>query len=231
MKLLCLVPDANSPGKKDVTGAFHPEAVAFCKHHEVHPAKTIARFPAKGSLTARRTVCARTLSQVSGLDVIAFFCHGYRDGIQAGWQTKTVRALASLCAAALVETGHVLLYACSTADGPLEGPPSDIAEDGPGGDGGFADELRDACETLGRRVTVVGHDREGHCTFNPYVRAFEPQCMGRGGRWVVTPGTSLWPRWVRALKNPRSSLRYRFWGMTGEEIRAELEPRGGPLVA
>lgn len=230
MKVLCLVPDANSPGKKDVTGAFHPEAVAFCKHHGVNPVKAITRFPTKGSLAARRTVCARAIAASAGLDVIACFCHGWRNGIQAGWQLPTVRALASLCSAAMVESGHILLYACD-AGRDADVDQADDVEEGPGGDGGFADELRDACETLGRRITVAAHATTGHSTYNPHVRIFAPGEHGRGGRWVIAPGTRLWPRWVLALRDPDGTLRYRFWGMSYEAIAAELEPTRGPLVA
>ncbi len=230
MHLLCLVPDANSPGKKDVTGAFHPEAVAFCRHHGVNPAKAIARFPTKGTLAARRAVTTRTLAASAGLDVVAFFCHGWANGIQAGFQLASVRALASLCSAALVVDGHVLLYACD-AGRDNDADQADDLEEGPGGDGGFADELRDGCETFGRRVTVVAHAATGHCCMNPHVRMFEPERMGRGGRWVITPGTRLWPRWVRAMRDPDGTLRYRFWGMSFEEIAEELEPGRGPLVA
>lgn len=230
MNLLCLVPDANSPGKKDVTGAFHPEAVAFCKHHDVNPAKAIARFPTKGTLAARRAVSTRAIGASAGLDVIAFFCHGWRNGIQAGWQLPTVRSLASLCSAAMVADGHILLYACDSGRD-ADADQADDLEEGPGGDGGFADELRDACETLGRRITVVGHATTGHATWNPHVRVFAPGEHGRGGRWVITPGTSLWPRWVRAMRDPKGTLRYRFWAMSFEEIARELEPGRGPLVA
>lgn len=229
MNLLCLVPDTNTPGKKDVTGAFAPEALAFARYHKKPSA--IVRFPARPDYGVRRSACTRAIRMVRGeLDVLAFFCHGWRDGIQAGFRIANVRALASLIADHVTVDGHVVLYACEAARDADDEDEDDLVG-GPGGDGGFADELRDACETLGRRVTVTAHATAGHCTWNPYVRYFAPGCMGRGGHWVVEPNSALWRPWVRALRSPDSSLRLRFWGMSFEEIRAELDPTRGPLVA
>lgn len=231
MKLLCLVPDGNTPGKKDVTGAFHPEAVALAKQLGVDPAAAIRRFPAKASLPQRRAVCTRMLEEARDLEVLAVFCHGWRNGLQAGYQLAQVRTLARLVAEHMVERAHVVLFACE-AGRDADADSTDDREPGPGGDGGFADELRDACESLGRQVTVMGHTTAGHCTQNPYARRFAPGCMGRGGEWFVEPRSALWGRWVRALREPGGTLRLRFWGMTSEEIADELRPGGGPpLVA
>ena len=230
MRALCFVPDVNSPGKKDVTGAFYPEALAFTRHHRLSPA-AIVRFPARSDYGVRRQACTRAIRSVQAeLDVLAFFCHGWRDGIQAGFRIANVRALAALIADHVAPNGNVILYACEAARDADDDQEDDLVG-GPGGDGGFADELRDACETLGRRITVTGHASAGHCTWNPYVRAFGPGCHGRGGHWVVEPDSALWRPWVRALRASESSLRYRFWSMTAEAIREELAPLGGPLVA
>lgn len=231
MRMLCFVPDANTPGTKDVDGAFLPEARAFARHHGADPGQVIKRFPATASLPARRTACTQALrSLAEPVDVLAFFCHGWRSGLQAGYQLAQIPTLALLLAQRMTVGAYVLLYACETG----RDQDSDHVDDqrpGPGGDGGFADELRDALEELDRQVTVMGHTTAGHCTWNPHARLFTLGVGCAGGCWAVEPKSALWPAWVRAMRDPRSTLRYRFWSMTAEEIAAELAPKGGPLVA
>ena len=229
--VLCLAPDQNSPGRYDATGAFLPEARAFARANSQNPDAIIARFPARELFLRRRAVCLRAIeSAPKPLDVLAFFCHGWRDGLQAGWQRTTLLHLARTLAQHAARDAHVVLYACDTGRDQDE-LREDDTEPGPGGDGGFADELRDACEALGRQITVVGHTTAGHCSYNPFARRFVPGCGGRGGSWFVEPESPLWQAWVHALREPRGTLRYRFWGMTPAEIAAELGGGEGPLVA
>jgi hypothetical protein len=231
-RMLCFVPDANTPGKVDVDGAFLPEARAFARYQGVVlPDTVIRRFPAAALLQKRRAVCVQAFDTAyEPLELVAFFCHGWRDGLQAGFGKAQVLVLARLLALHAKVDAHVLLYACQTGrDG--DALEADDREPGPGGDGGFADELRDTCEALGRRVTVMGHTTAGHCTWNPYARYFAPGCAGKGGHWYVEPESKLWPRWVRALRDPRSTLKFRFWGMTPGQIAEELGGGAGPLVA
>ena len=232
MRMLCLVPDQNTAGKSDMSGAFLPEARAFVRHHGIEPELVIRRFPAAAAIPKRRAACVRAFDTCEQpLDLVAFFCHGWRDGLQAGFLRANVLALARLLGLHARLDAHVLLYACETgrdADAQVD----DDTEPGPGGDGGFADELRDACEALGRRVTVMGHTTAGHCVLNPFARRFAPGCGGRGGEWYVEPESALWRLWVRALRDPRSTLRFRFPTMTPAQIAAELGGgAGGPLVA
>lgn len=229
MRARAFVPDQNTPGKKDATGAFHPEALAFLRHHQQSPTAMI-RFAARADFAVRRTTCTRALEAVNGLDVLALFCHGWRDGLQAGFRLANVRPLAALLSKRMAPEAHVVLYACDAGRDADDEERDDVLG-GPGGDGGFADALRDACETLGAHITVTAHATAGHCTRNPYTRFFAPGCMGRGGSWYVEPNSSLWRPWVRALQDPTSTLRYRFWQMTPEQIAAELLTGGGPLVA
>lgn len=226
-RMLLFVPDANTPGKVDMSGAFLPEARAFARFHGQGD-NIITRFPAGVPMQRRAQACTDAIQKAStAIDVLAFFCHGWRDGLQAGFRTLNTLALARLIAERCDKHAHVLLYACDT--GSNVGDVGDT-EPGPGGDGGFADELRDACEALGREVEVMGHTTAGHCALNPFARRFSPGFGGKGGTWFVEPESPLWQAWVRALRDPRGTLRFRFWAMTCEEIAEEL--RGpGPLVA
>lgn len=232
MRALIMIPDKNTPGKRDQSGAFLPEAQAFARHHGLDPERVIRRFPSSApALQQRRSACTQAIATAAQpLDVLAFFCHGWRDGLQAGYTHSSVLVLARLVALHAKRDAHVLLYACDTSRD-ADDDRDDDRQAGPGGDGGFADELRDACEVIGRLVTVVGHTTSGHCTWNPFLRYFAPECGGRGGHWYVEPESELWQPWVRALRDPRSTLRYRFWGMTPEEIAEELGGGAGPLVA
>jgi hypothetical protein len=232
LRVLCFVPDANTPGRSDTSGAFLPEARAFARHHGVNPEHVVRRFPAALPIQKRRAACVAAFDTCDQpLDAVAFFCHGWRDGLQSGFLRANVLVLARLMGMHARLDAHVLLYACDTGrDADLE--TDDDIESGPGGDGGFADELRDACEALGRRVTVMAHTTRGATTINPYARRFAPGCGGRGGEWYVEPEGPLWRLWVRALRDPRSTLKFRFPMMTPAEIAVELGGgAGGPLVA
>lgn len=226
-RMRCFVPDQNTPGKVDMTGAFLPEARAFARFHG-QPDTVVYRFPSAVPMQLRRQAVTEVIEKADQpLDVLGFWCHGWRDGIQAGFRAANILTLARLVAMHCSKTAYVLLYACDTGSNV-----DDVGDTlpGPGGDGGFADELRDAAELLGRQVTVMGHTTAGHCGMNPFARRFAPGEGGKGGSWFVEPESPLWQAWVRALRDPRSTLRFRFWSMTSDEISEEL---GGhaPLVA
>jgi hypothetical protein len=228
--MLLFVPDQDSPGKKDVTHAFLPEARAFARHHKADPDNVVHRFPANAALDQRRAVCSIALRAAKDLEVLGFFCHGWKGGLQAGYMRAHCQTLSRIIAQVMRPTAYVALFACSAA-ADMDDDEVDDRSPGIGGDGGFADTLRDACEFLGRRITVAGHSTVGHCSQNPYVRYFAPDCAGKGGRWFVEPKSALWPAWCRALNDPRSTLRFRFYRMTADEVAAELTSKPPPLVA
>jgi hypothetical protein len=110
----------------------------------------------------------------------------------------------------------VALYCCSTGAASSADAYAEF-----GGDGGFADRLRDAlCVAGGVHCTVDAHTTAGHTTMNPYVRRFEgrgSRVGGVGGFDLVSPKSGdLWRRWRRALRE--TSLRYRFPVMSVAEI-------------
>ena len=208
MRAIAVCPLYNAPGRKDVTAVFRPEAERYL---DVHGGELVV-FDNRAPMGARADYVMARLFELGPCDALAFFCHGWPDGIQAGFRRASAARLATV--APLVVT----LYACSTAYGlPLGAP---------GGDGGFADRLRDElCKARKTACRVDGHDTKGHATWNPRVRRFEgagSPTGGQGGSWIVAPGTALWKRWAAAL---RTSRRFTFPFRATAEIHAELAER------
>lgn len=212
MRALILTPRKNRPGKSDYTGAFLPEAKAFAALHKIAPER-IVDVDATAPNSACRAHVEAALQSNGPLSLVAFFCHGLRTGLQLGHSIQTVDALAKAIAKNGSESIVVALYACSTGGGPA-----------PGGEGGFADRLRDAlCRAGKSHCSVVAHDNAGHATRNPRVRRFEGRGSpvgGMGGTWLVAPGSELWKPWVRALQ--KTDLRLRFPLMDPAQIHREL---------
>jgi hypothetical protein len=160
-------------------------------------------------------------------DLVAIFCHGFRTRLQTGhsigWRpgNKRVADLAQAISLALKPDGKVVLYACSTGGAPsTPGKLDDV-----GGDGGFADCLRDELGKLGHvGGWVDAHAMAGHTTRLPLVRRFytdgnsEPS-PGIGGEWIVAPRTPLYRKWDAYLE---TEGRFRFPLMTVDAIRAAL---------
>lgn len=227
MTTLAIAPLYNSPGKRDATGAFQPEANAWIAANHDRGYTDWARILIDNDTPAisRRDAVLDAIREHQP-DHVAFFCHGWKTGIQFGFGVQHTLLLAETLAAGFGpldfegETVQVIgpfvtLYACSTADG---------KDPGTGGDGGFADEFRDAlCRAGATWCRVDAHTTAGHTTRNPYVRRFEGQGSavgGTGGQWIVAPKSPLWSRWRKALAE--TDLRYRFPSMSVAEIHEEL---------
>lgn len=219
MGMVVFAPALNTVGMSDATGAFVPEARAFIAAHG--SSAKVHLFDNAMPMRMRRAEVAERIAREPprSVRVLAFFCHGWRDGIQAGYRLADVRALAEHFAPVAARAPTIVLYACDAGrDGDAE--LADDQEPGSGGEGGFADALRAAMVRAGVQATILAHTRPGHTTRNPFVRRFLADEMG-GGHWVVTPGSRLWPRWVQALRE--TTLRYRFPLMADSEIEAELQ--------
>lgn len=219
-RALVFAPAINSPGKRDAE-EFLREAHAFCRANGLRD--EVILFDNHEGLLERREVLLQRVHErpPASLDVLALFCHGWPTGVQLGFTGAGARGLAKSLKGVSASELTVALYCCSTgADD--DGSDADERLPGPGGDGGFADRLRDELCELGVRATVYAHSTAGHCTRNPFVRVFAPD-ERRGGHWLVEPHSKLWPAWVRALRSTDLRLRYPF--MSREQIEAEL--RGG----
>jgi hypothetical protein len=222
MKVLCIRPRHNTPGKKDVTGAFAPEAEKFLKLQEEGSVVTFDNH--KGMQARRREVLEIISDHGAGtLDAVVFFCHGWSKGIQAGFARAHVPTLAAAIDGA--SAGHVefapnvILYCCSTGD-----DPQDRSDEAAGtGDNSFADRLRDALCAVNPYCRVTAHDTVAHTTKNPYALFFDGMGSavgGAGGYYPVAPGGPLWAKWRRKLRE--TNLRFRFPFMSVEEIHREL---------
>lgn len=223
--IVAFAPAYNAGGRRDATGAFQPEADAFLKYHGRTGNLFLIdnRKPREGM---RKQVLAvlRQFGASEGIPTVAFFCHGQGRRIQLGWDVGNVDQLARTIARmpSCVLRVRVVLYTCNAA----MASPSERYEP-VGGDGGFADALRDAlCRAGCLEAQVDGHTTVGHTTRNPYVRRFEGRGSpvgGVGGYMLVAPGTALWPRWRTALRE--TSLRYEFPFLSVGEIHKKLVKR------
>ena len=204
MTAAVFAPLRNAPGKRDAF-EFLREAHAFNRAHGFND--VVCVFDNDRSLVGRRGEVLGYLRKLPRVSVVAFFCHGWPEGVQTGFMLGHVRllagSLASVCGGGELT---VALYCCSTgADD--DGLETDERAPGPGGDGGFANRLRDELCDLGVRATVFAHSTAGHTTRNPWVRVFRPDRRA-GGEWLVTPGGPLWAAWLRALKYTDVRLKF-----------------------
>lgn len=204
MRRLAITGDRNRPGKRDWSGAFRPESMRFVIASGDTRSKTRA-IDTKLPLAKQRDEIERAIVEVQP-EELGVFCHGFPRRIELGHTVATVGALARVLRA--VGCYRVGLYACSTAIGT-----------GPGGDGGFADELRDALDHADARV--VAHVVAGHATMSPHVRFFDGHA-GAGGIDVVPRGSPLWRRWCQRLRDVDDPLRWDLLTMSVAEIRAAL---------
>lgn len=212
MTTLIFAPLHNTGKKRDATGAFQPEAMAFERRERARGAETAWSFvDNRLENMGMRYFVLHRIRQLAP-DRLAFFCHGWATGIQFGIGLEHLDELAAACS----QPPIVTLYACSTGSG------------GDGGNGKFADAMRDAlCVAGSPWCRVDAHTTKGHTTRNPYVRRFDglgSPVGGQGGQWIVAPPTEggnrvLWKKWVAAL---RTDFRFRFPELEISEIHRYL---------
>ena len=204
-------------GKRDASRAFIPEAKRFLAYWESEGLRThLALINNRARVATRRKQVIDALGGAGSLKHLAIFAHGWRTGIQMGFRLGHLAALGRKIAEHTVDDAPVVtLYTCSTAQG-----------SGSGGDGGFADELRDAlCREGMIECRVDGHVTKGHTTRNPHVRRFEGEGspFGEiGGRYIVKPRGRLWWPWKQALRGPDDTFRYAYGRMSIADIHNEI---------
>jgi len=220
---LIITPDRNTK-KSDYTGAFKPEALAYKKKWD----GTIVTFDASASMANRKKQVLDVITRAGELGVVdhfALFCHGWSDGIQAGFTRKNVSELAKALSNYTLYDVKFALYCCSTGADPqddsMEAPGTPKVDNGNPGDGSFADMLRDAlCVKGAVDCSVFAHRTAGHTTQNPNVILFNGDGCAAGGYGGVMPITpknkKAWAAWVKKLKTP---FRFEVPYMTVAEIR------------
>lgn len=235
MKGVVFLPDRNAK-RKDYSGAFLPEAKRFVSEHGIASSTAMREIDLSStSDQMRKAVCEAIVSESKKqgkLETVAFFCHGWKDGIQLGFQTRDIPQLARAFQGHCEQHVVVPLYACSTARDQDWHIADDIDPDSMGGDGGFADELRDSLCDIGWCVhnRVVAHATVGHSTLNPWVRFFDGMGLpsgGTGGYWVIRPKGPLWKRWIAWLREQSAKFedrdnQFKFPFMTPQQIRRRV---------
>lgn len=168
----------NTPGKKDATGAFIPEAKALEYYLKAYGDNVecipIDLTEARGKPRAARDTRAfelcrlgisAALQSIEKKDLVAhlpvyslsYFCHGWRRRVEL----EHGRAYgAHRFAETIVDLGIkiVNLFACSCAM--------------PDGDGNYARWVAEACADRRHAVQVMGHETKGHTTCNAKLRVY-----------------------------------------------------------
>jgi len=217
MNIIAFAPKVGSKSKPYDYRSFQGWARKFLEYHGSGNLAIIDNT--KRTVVMRRRVI-KALEAAGEPEIVAFFCHGTPRKIQLGFNKYTLKALAQVLAWRC--DVRVVLYACLTAKGP-----------GPGGDRGFADELRDAiCRAGARYCRVIAHSTKGRADKNPFCRSFDgdgSSVGGTGGYYLVNRtlldekgrkvSNPLWPRWVQELGK---DMRWELPVLTREEIRERL---------
>lgn len=196
------------PSSGDQQAEFEREAKAAAKFFgcQAYP------FPAMLPHPHRRSAIITTLQGQRDLELVLFLCHGWRTGIQAGFDLDSAGDLAAAIARASVQGVHVGLYCCSTGRGP------GIDRDGEGeavgpGEGSFADDLRDGLVSRGAfGGQMFCHTTPGHLSRNPDVRLYRI-ASGEMGGVDVCPLYPELPAGVKRTIKMRSESRelYQRW--------------------
>jgi hypothetical protein len=214
---LC-VPAFDTPGRKDSSGAFQPEAKRFARALGLR--STLRLFDSNRAMPDRRREVSAALNGLRDLDVVAFFCHGWRDGIQAGWRVPQAADLAERLVGVCKPDAVIALYCCDTARDSDADAKDDLAA-GPGGKGGFASALYVAMAAQGFVGTLWAHPTTAHTTRNPHVRVWRPDEEPELGDWACTPYSEHWDAWRKALQ--LTEFRYRMIQyQTSEELEAAI---------
>ena len=220
---LAFAPIHNTKGRKDAD-EFKRQAGYFLKHHDL-PAGNLILIDNKKNASGMRAQVYDGLRRDNpysqGLVGVCFFCHGFKSGIQFGFRNAQADDLADAIASFAGQAPRVPLYACDTGRDSDRDRTDDLSAIG--GDGGFADRLRDAlCEpTINAiRCVVDAHTTAGHTTRNPHVRRFEGSVGGgKGGFYIVSRNSKLWSTWRKQLK---TTFRFDFPFMSVDAIHYYL---------
>jgi len=222
MRTLAIYSSENTHGLHDATGAFIPEAKAFAEKYSVVDDDMLALNCRHYSLMKRREEVCVFLRNKKDVGLIGFFCHGWPAGIQLGFTKQRCRLLVEYLKLCCLPDVKIVLYACSTGSNKETRQTTVPKNIGPGTDGGFADVLRDTMLANGFvGGWIDAHKTKGHTTKNPFVLRFYTQPVFedtwdvKGGEWLVSPKSELWPDWRRIMK---TDFRFEFPVLSEREI-------------
>jgi hypothetical protein len=161
---------------------------------------------------AIRAAFAARAAEGADVVLVAFFCHGWSDGFQAGYDRAHAAGFVDLLKSVANPASTILrvvFYACSTASDRF----------GHDGDNSFADRVRDTAAAAGLRIQLDAHTTPGDATENPHLRRLDPDA-GAGGALLVDPSDD------HAVALLATSWRFRFPWRTRGEIAADVGAAG-----
>lgn len=207
-RVLVLLPDRDSPPKRDWAGAFRPAAIALQQHLRpgfvdvvqvpvptVDPVRLTITGKDKqvGYEAAARATCQAI--ERGGYTRIVLLCHGWSTGLQLGIRSAKQRGGDEahlerfFDALRPLKARSITLFACSAGDAPGSSKGAHLD-----GVGSLAEMIAAATVT-----PVLAHWTAGHATRNPDLIFFQPSVItGVDGEVVAPRGTPEYRR-ARAL--------------------------------
>lgn len=212
---IIIAPDRDHPDEND-SQEFQGQARAFLSRHP----GLLCTFDNEAPMTVR---ASQVLADLDGLppnsqSYIATCCHGWRRGIQPGFDIRgkenpkgdgvlglAPHFLADAIAKVAKTDGSLIvpLYSCSTAEDPVSG---------------FAAVLHRLLNERSVPNTLYAHTTAGHCTRNPFVKRWRDGEVS----WLVEPHSAFWGHWVTQLHDLHGTLAYDYPFMTEAELTAAL---------
>ncbi len=216
-RILILIPDRDSPPKKDYTHVFLPEARGLARAYAGQAEVVQVQVPTVDPKTltippgskrqgfaeaARQTLAA--IGRGSWTRIV-FMCHGWDAGFQLGFRMtkQTTDDKANLAALIIAlnrqrafspQLRTITLFACSAGDEPASSKSS------PGtGDNSIADYIRDQVG-----CAVIAHWTTGHATRNSDLIFFDGSSVPLVGGVPFPPrGSSAYRNTLRLLTNAK----------------------------
>jgi len=222
MNILVLHASENSHGN-DAKGAFIPESV-FLNRTRTEAGDKVQVFPFKNSLAGpkRFEEFCKLIDQAEPFDAFVYLGHGLRNSLPSANVTQANRKKFTDLLVKKAKNKKkliVTLFACSTAE---------TTTGQPGGEGGFADKVRDDLVAAGfTQGWIDAHPVPGHATQNSLVKRFYISAdeAAKGGSWIVAPGSPEFSKWKQRLNSPykKDPFRFMFPYLTATEILNECQ--------
>jgi hypothetical protein len=198
--VLAILPLHNSPGKRDVTGAFAPEADGFARKYSGY------QFAVDNHLPPRlRLAQSLPVAEQQALSGLAIFCHGTTRGLPSiGWSLYNIPETARALTWSMSGKAPLVLYACSAGIG-------------------YLPRLCSEMRNLGWKGYGWGHSTRGHTTYNPHVVYCSPE--NNKALPLFNPKHRVtWRQWVKMLK---SDFRFEFPFMTPRSVVLRVRAAAG----